>query len=132
MANETINRINQQFEKTVFGPFRSYATIVTDHAEAVASIQMEAVKAYTDLVLQQARAAADIRDAEGWKSYVAGQSKVAEQFSARVKGDAEKLASANQAFVQNAQAAAEKNVATARKAAEEGVETVKKAAAGAA
>ena len=78
MANETINRINEQFEKTVFGPARSYASIVTDHAEAVAGIQLEAAKAYTDLALQQVRAAADIRDVEGWKSYVAGQSEVAE------------------------------------------------------
>ncbi len=131
MTNETINRINEQFTNTVLGPARSYASIVTNHAQAVTSIQLEAAKAYSELAFRQLRAAADIRDAEGWKSYLSGQSEVAKQVSARVKEDAEKLTSANQAFVQDAQAATEKNVATVRKAAEEGVETVKKAAAGA-
>lgn len=131
MTNETINRINEQVEKTVVGPARGYASLVTDYAQAVSGIQLEAAKAYSELAFRQLRAAADVRDAEGWKSYVSGQSEVAQQVGARVKDDAEKLASANQTFVQNAQAAAESNVATVRKAAEEGVETVKKAAAGA-
>ena len=131
MTNETINRMNEQVEKTVFGPARSYASIVTNHAQAVANIQLEAAKAYAELAFRQLRAAADVRDAEGWKNYVSGQSEVAKQVGAQVKNDAEKLASANQAFMQNAQAETESNVATVRKAAEEGVETVKKAAAGA-
>lgn len=130
MTNETINRINEQFTNTVAGPARNYASIVTNHAQTVVNIQLEAAKAYSELAFQQLRAAADIRDAEGFKSYLSGQSEVAKQVGTQVKEDAEKLASANQAFVQDAQSATENNAATVRKATEEGVETVKKAAAG--
>ena len=128
MAEQAITQVNKQFEKTVLGPARSYAALVTEHAEALAGIQFDAAKAYTDLALKQVRAAADIRDAEGVKSYVAGQSDMARQVSDRVKKDVEKLASANQSFVRKTQKLTEDSVATGRKAAEESVATVRKAA----
>lgn len=128
MAEQAITQVNKQFEKTVLGPARSYAALVTEHAETLASIQLDAAKAYTDLALNQVRAAADISDAEGVKNYVAGQSDVARQVSDRVKKDVEKLASANQSFVRKAQKLTEDSVATARKTAEEGVQTVQRTA----
>ena len=128
MTEQTINQVNKQIEKTVLGPVRSYATLLTDHAETLAGIQFDAAKAYTDLALKQVRAAADIRDAEGVQSYVAGQSDAAKQFADRVKQDVEKLVSANQSFVQNAQKLTQDSVTTAQKAAEEGVQTVQKTA----
>lgn len=128
MTEQAITQVNKQFEKTVLNPARSYAALVTEHAETLAGIQFDAAKAYTDLALKQVRAATDIRDAEGAKSYLAGQSDIAKQVSDRVKKDVEKLASANQSFVRKAQKLTQDSVATAQKTAEEGVQTVQKTA----
>jgi phasin family protein len=131
MANDTIKQFNEQFEKTVFGPFRTYVAAATDHVEALAGIQVEAAKAYTDVAFKNTRAALDIRDAEGLKAYVSNQPEVAKAFGERVKSDAEKVTAANQAFVENAQKVTQDSVASVQKAAEEGVQKVQKAAAGA-
>ena len=128
MTNETLSQVNEQFETTVFAPMRRYLAAVTDHAEAVASLQIEASKAYTEVAFSNARAALDIRDVEGFKSYVGKQPEVAKQFGERVKNDAEKMTAANQAFVENAQKVTQDSVQQVQKAAEEGVEKVQKAA----
>lgn len=127
MANDTIQQLNEQFEKSVFGPMRSFFAAATDHAEQVAGIQVEAAKAYTDITFKNARSALEIRDTEGLKSYVGKQPEVAKEFGERVKADAEKLTSANQSFFENAQKVTQDSVASVQKAAEEGAEKVQKA-----
>jgi phasin family protein len=122
MTTDSFKQINEQFETTVFSPMRQYIAALTDHAEALSSLQVEASKAYTEVVFSNARAALDIRDSEGLKAYVAKQPEVAKQFGERVKDDAEKVAAANQSFAENAQKVTQDSVKQAQKAAEEGVQ----------
>jgi phasin family protein len=128
MANDTFQQINEQFESTVFAPMRRYFAAITDHAEAVTSLQVEASKAYTEVAFSNVRAALDVRDAEGFKAYVSKQPDVAKQFGERVKNDAEKITAANQTFVENAQKVTQESVEQVQKAAEDGVQKVQKAA----
>ncbi|APX94097.1 phasin family protein [Franzmannia qiaohouensis] len=117
MSNATIDQATQQFESMFFGPARAYAALSLDYAEKLLNTQYEAVKAYSDVSMSQARAMLDIKDAEGLRTYVEGQQKVAKELSERVKGDAEKVVALNQDFVQQGQKLAEENIQTASKAA---------------
>jgi len=126
--NDTVKQLNEPFESTVVTPMRRYFAAVTDHVEAVTSLQIEAARAYTEAAFSNARGALDIRDAEGFKSYVSKQPKVAKQLGERVTNDADKITAANQTFVESAQKVTQDSVEQVQKAAEEGVQKVQKAA----
>ncbi|MFN2331254.1 MAG: phasin family protein [Halomonas sp.] len=110
----------QQFDTVFFGPARAYAAMSVDFAEKLAHAQLEATKAYTDTGLAQLRTLMTVKDAEGLKSYMEGQQKVAKDLAERMKGDAEKVVALQQDFVQQSQKMTEENVkqaqATATKA----------------
>ena len=110
----------QQFDTLLFGPARAYASLAVDYTEKLAHAQLDATKAYTDTGLAQLRTLMTVKDAEGLKSYMEGQQKVAKDLAERLKGDAEKVAALQQDFVQQSQKMTEENVkqaqATATKA----------------
>ena len=110
----------QQFDALFFGPARAYASLAVDYTEKLAHAQLDATKAYTDTGLAQLRTLMSVKDAEGLKSYMEGQQKVAKDLAERMKGDAEKVVSLQQDFVQQSQKLTEDNVkqaqATATKA----------------
>lgn len=110
----------QQFDALFFGPARAYANLAVDYTEKLAHAQLDATKAYTDTGLAQLRTLMSVKDAEGLKSYMEGQQKVAKDMAERMKGDAEKVVSLQQDFVQQSQKLTEDNVkqaqATATKA----------------
>lgn len=117
MSNATINQATQQFETMFFGPARAYAALTLNYTEKLLAAQYDAVKTYTDLGLSQARAAIDVKDAEGLRTYVEGQQKVAKDLGERMKADAEKVVAMNQDFVQQGQKLTEESVKSASKAA---------------
>ncbi|WP_192034990.1 phasin family protein [Halomonas sp. YLGW01] len=117
MSNTSFDQVTQQFESLFFGPARSYAAMSLDYTEKLMAAQFDAVKAYSDLGLGQARAALDVKDAEGLRSYVEGQQKVAKDVGERVKADTEKVVAMNQEVVQQAQKLTEESVKSASKAA---------------
>ena len=119
MSNETANRMQSQIEDTVTGPARTYASLVLDHFEQLTSLQLETAKAYAETGLQQARAALEVKDSADLKNYVESQQKIAKELSERVKGDAEKVMSLNQAFAQNATKVTQDSARKVSKAAEE-------------
>lgn len=110
----------QQFDALFFGPARAYASLAVDYTEKLAHAQLDATKAYTDTGLAQLRTLMAVKDAEGLKSYMEGQQKVAKDLAERLKGDAEKVVALQQDFVQQSQKLTEENVkqaqATATKA----------------
>lgn|SRR5690554_732995 len=110
----------QQFDSLFFGPARAYASLAVDYTEKLAHAQLDATKAYTDTGLAQLRTLMTVKDAEGLKSYMEGQQKVAKDLAERLKGDAEKVVALQQDFVQQSQKLTEENVkqaqATATKA----------------
>ena len=90
----------QQFDSLFFGPARAYASLAVDYTEKLAHAQLDATKAYTDTGLAQLRTLMTVKDAEGLKSYMEGQQKVAKDLAERLKGDAEKVVALQQDFVQ--------------------------------
>ena len=59
----------------------------------------------------------DVKDAEGLRSYMEGQQKVAKEMAERVKGDADKVVALQQDFIQKSQKLTEENVKQAQETA---------------
>ena len=76
----------------------------------------EAVKAYTDTSLAQARKLLEVRDADGLRSYLEDQQQFAKNVTERLKGDAEKAVSLHQDFFQQSQKLAESSLQEVQKA----------------
>lgn len=117
MNNINFGKTTEQLETFFFGPARAYAAMSLDYSEKLVGAQLDAFKAYSDASLSQARAAMDIKDAEGLRSYIEGQQNVAKDLGERVKGDAEKVVALNQDFAQQSQKLVENSVKSASQAA---------------
>ncbi|WP_163558775.1 phasin family protein [Halomonas sp. NO4] len=111
--SKTNSSTTQQFDTLFAGPARAYAALSLEFTEKLAAAQFEAARAYTDLSLAQARAWLDVKDVEGFKQIVESQQKVAQDLGNRVKGDAEKVVTLSQEFLQKGQKLTEENVKAA-------------------
>ncbi|MDZ7853015.1 MAG: phasin family protein [Halomonas sp.] len=120
-----------QLESIFFAPARAFAALSVDMSEKLVNTQLEATKAYTDTGLAQLRSLMEVKDAEGLKSYMEGQQKVANELTERMKGDAEKAVALQQEFVEESQKLTESSVKQAQEsvqeAAKETTETATKA-----
>ncbi|MCK2183343.1 phasin family protein [Halomonas getboli] len=110
MQNFDTKQFTEQFESLFFGPARAYASLSVDFAEKLTNAQLEAGRAYSETGMAQLRALLDVKDAEGLRSYMEGQQKIAKDLTERLKGDAEKVVSLQQDFVQQSQKLTEENV----------------------
>ncbi|MCH4563552.1 MULTISPECIES: phasin family protein [Halomonas] len=110
MQNFDTKQFTEQFESMFFGPARAYASLSVDYTEKLVNAQLDAGKAYTDTGLAQLRSLMNVKDAEGLRTYMEGQQKVAKDLTERLKGDAEKVASLQQDFVQKSQKLTEESV----------------------
>lgn len=117
MENFMKNFDTTQFENMFFGPARAYANLNLDFTEKLVSAQLEASKSYAETSMTQARALLDVRDAEGLRTYMENQQKVAKDLTERMKGDAEKVVALQQDFVSKSQKLTEENTKQASTAA---------------
>ena len=129
MSNETVNQIQNQFESTIAGPARTYASLVVNHFEQLANLQFEAARAYSEAGVQQMRAALAVKTPSDVQAYVQNQQQAAKEIGERIKGDVEKVASLNEAFAKDAQKVTEDSAEQVSKSAEEGIKQTSKAAA---
>ncbi|MGR4068512.1 phasin family protein [Halomonas sp. LR3S48] len=107
---KTFSFDTKPFEAMLLGPARAYAALSIDYTEKLLSAQLDTAKAYADTGLAQARGLLDVRDADGLRSYFEGQQQVAKDMTERLKGDAEKVVSLNQDFLQQSQKLAESSL----------------------
>ncbi|MBB3185630.1 phasin family protein [Halomonas fontilapidosi] len=114
-----------QFE-SMLAPARAFAALSVDMTEKLVNAQFEAAQAYTDTSLAQLRSLMEVKDAEGLKSYMEGQQKVANELTERLKGDAEKVVALQQEFAKESQKLTESNVKQAQEGAKKATETATK------
>ncbi|NIC06255.1 phasin family protein [Billgrantia bachuensis] len=103
-----------QLESIFFAPARAFTALSIDYTEKLVNAQLEAAKAYSDTTLAQLRSLAEVKDAEGLKSYLEGQQAVAKDLTERLKGDAGKVVALQQDFVQQSQKLTENSVKQAQ------------------
>ena len=116
-----------QFESMFFAPARAFAALSVDFTEKMVNAQLDATKAYADTNLAQLRKLVEVKDAEGFKSYLEGQQDVAKQLTERLKGDAEKAVALQQEFAQESQKLTEGSVKQAQESVQQATETASKA-----
>lgn len=117
MRTLNTNEMTQQFDNMFMAPVRAYMALSIDYSEKMINAQMDASKAYADTGIAQMRQMMDVKDAEGLRSYMEGQQKVAKELAERVKGDTDKVVSLQQDFIQKSQKITEDNVKQAQTAA---------------
>ncbi|WP_386077870.1 phasin family protein [Vreelandella sp. F11] len=117
MRTLNTNEMTQQFDNMFMAPVRAYMALSIDYSEKMINAQMDASKAYVDTGIAQMRQMMDVKDAEGLRSYMEGQQKVAKELAERVKGDTDKVVSLQQDFIQKSQKITEDNVKQAQTAA---------------
>jgi len=117
MRTFNTNEMTQQFDNIFMAPARAYMALSVDYTEKMVNAQMDASKAYFDTGVAQMRQMMDVKDAEGLRSYMESQQKVARDLAERAKGDADKVVSLQQDFIQKSQKITEDNVKQAQTAA---------------
>ncbi|MDT8879360.1 phasin family protein [Halomonas saccharevitans] len=116
-----------QFESMFFAPARAFAALSVDFTEKMVNAQLDATKAYADTNMAQLRKLVEVKDAEGFKSFLEGQQEVAKSLTERVQGDAEKMTALQQEFAQESQKLSEGSVKQAQESAQQATETASKA-----
>nr|WP_295708800.1 phasin family protein [uncultured Halomonas sp.] len=117
MRTFNTNEMTQQFDNIFMAPARAYMALSVDYTEKMVNAQMDASKAYFDTGVAQMRQMMDVKDAEGLRSYMESQQKVAKDLAERAKSDADKVVSLQQDFIQKSQKITEDNVKQAQTAA---------------
>ncbi|MYL24562.1 phasin family protein [Vreelandella massiliensis] len=117
MRTINTNEMTQQFDNMFMAPARAFAALNVDFAEKMFNAQLDASKAYFDNSVAQARSFMNVKDAEGLRSYMEGQQKVAKELAERVKSDADKAVELQQDFIQKSQKLTEDNVKQAQETA---------------
>ena len=116
MRTLNTNEMTQQFDNMFMAPARAYMALSVDYTEKMINAQMDASKAYFDTGVAQMRQVMNVKDAEGLRSYMESQQKVAKELAERAKGDADKVVSLQQDFIQKSQKITEDNVKQAQTA----------------
>lgn len=117
MSKATTQQATEQFESMFVAPARSFGALNLDYTEKLVAAQFDAVRALADMGLAQARGWLDVRDADSLKSVVQSQQKATQDMGERLRGDAEKIMSLSQEYVQKSQKLAEDGVKAATTAA---------------
>jgi phasin family protein len=115
-----------QLESMFFAPARAFAALSVDFAEKLVTAQLDATKAYADVNLAQLRRLVEVKDVEGFKSYLDGQQEVAKELTERLKGDADKVVALQQDFVEQSQKLTEGSVKQAQESVQKATETATK------
>lgn len=116
---KSYNFDTKPFEAMFAGPARAYASLSIEYTEKLLGAQLEAAKAYTDTSLAQVRELFNVRDADSLRLYVESQQQVAQQVAERLKGDAQKVVSLHQDYLQQSQKVVESSLKQARSSASE-------------
>jgi phasin family protein len=109
MFEEMFQKTNVQFGE-LFAPARKFNALVVDNLEKVTKFQLEALRSYADLGIEQLRGALEVNDAQSLQAYVSNQQKVAETVSKKLSSDAETFAALSKDFTVEVQKLAQENV----------------------
>lgn len=115
-AEETTAAATEQFGGLFIEPARAYGSLTLEYYEKVASAQLDAAKACTDMSLTQIRSWLEVKDPDSFQKAFQGQQKATEDFSELFKDDVEKLISLSQEYLEKGQKLVEESIKTASSA----------------
>ncbi len=109
MNEELIQKANQQWAQSL-EPARKLSTLMVDHLEKVAHLTLDTARAYTDMALEQAQSALEVKDTKSFQEYVSNQSKVVNTVNQKISEDATTLANLGKSFGEEVQKLSQENV----------------------
>jgi len=90
MQENILNAFAEQ-AKTMYAPMSKFNTLVVDNMEKMTEFQLNAIKSYADLGLDQMKKASDVKDADSMRAFTASQAEVASSLNKKIMDDAKAL-----------------------------------------
>jgi|HigsolmetaGSP11D_1036233.scaffolds.fasta_scaffold02179_4 phasin family protein len=110
MYDDILSKASERLNE-LLAPSRKFNALLVDNLDKFAKFQLESARVYTDLALEQLRAALQVSDADSLQTFVSSQRKIAEEVSKKLASDAETVASLSKDFTAEVQKLAQENVA---------------------
>ncbi len=110
MYEQLLSQLTEQSQKFAM-PVNEITTLTVDYIEKLSQFQVNAVKSYTDLGMDQLKNAAEIKDAESLQAFIQKQTDVASSVSKKIAEDAQTLAKMGEVFATDIQTLAQKDLA---------------------
>lgn len=90
MQENILNAFAEQ-AKTMYSPMTKFNSLIVDNMEKMTEFQMNAIKSYADLGIEQMKKAADVKDAESMQAFTAAQAEVASGLNKKIMDDAKAM-----------------------------------------
>ncbi|MCC5812637.1 MAG: phasin family protein [Ectothiorhodospiraceae bacterium] len=131
MFTEMLSQSNAQLEQAM-QPARKLQSAMVNHVAKVTDFQMEALKGYSELGLDDLRALQQVQDGNSLQAYVSRHAELMKTISEKMSGDMQTLMQLQRSFGEEVQKLTQEGVEkageTARKQASQAATTVKKSA----
>ncbi len=131
MFTEMLSQSNAQLEQAM-QPARKFQSAVVNHMAKVTDFQMEALKTYSELGLDELRALHKVEDGDSLQAYVSKHTELMKAVSEKLSGDMTTLMQMQRGFGEElqklAQESLEKAGESARKQTRQAVATARKSA----
>ncbi|THB67041.1 MAG: phasin family protein [Gammaproteobacteria bacterium] len=110
MYDNLLQQLSEQSQKMA-EPVSEITSLAVDYIEKISQFQVNAVKAYTELGMEQLKNAASIKDPESLQSFIGQQTDMAQTVSKKIAEDAQSLAKLGEVFAADIQSLAKKDLA---------------------
>lgn len=74
--------------KTMYAPMAKFNSLFVENMEKMTDFQLNAIKSYAEMGLDQMKKASDIKDAESMRSFTAAQAEAASALNKKIMEDA--------------------------------------------
>lgn len=117
MQENIINAFSEQ-AKSMYSPLTKLNTLMVENIEKMTEFQLNSIKSYADLSIDQMKKATDIKDAESFRDFSSSQTEVAATVNKKIMEDAKSLADIANEFKSQIENVWKESTATATKAPE--------------
>lgn len=110
MYENLLQQLSEQSQKMA-EPVTEITSLTVDYIEKISQFQVNAVKAYTELGMDQLKNAAAIKDPDSLQDFIGKQTDMAQTVSKKIAEDAQTLAKLGEVFASDIQNLAKKDLA---------------------
>jgi phasin family protein len=90
MQESILNAFTEQ-AKTMYAPMAKFNSLFVENMEKMTEFQLNAIKSYSEMGLEQMKKAADIKDADSMRTFTATQAESASALNKKIMEDAKAL-----------------------------------------
>ena len=90
MQESILNAFTEQ-AKTMYAPMAKFNSLFVENMEKMTEFQLNAIKSYSEMGMEQMKKAADVQDADSMRSFTATQAESASALNKKIMEDAKAL-----------------------------------------